>query len=78
MDKLNAADGEKYLVYRATKGSENKTEIYGDGANRKDRLKLFLKGVPNSTSLTIDVVPEIEEEGKDVIFFMYMFEGDMQ
>ncbi len=78
IDMLTVERQDKYLIYRATKGSNNKKEINGDGYIGKQKFKMFIKGKPGSTTLTVDVVPRLEEEAKNVVFFMYMFEGELK
>jgi len=74
---LEGDNSDKYLVYRATKGSRNKKIIHGDGTVKNDRIKMFMKGGESNSTLTMDIKPRIEEEGKDVIFFMYLYEGGL-
>ena len=76
IEKVDGEDANKYLIYRATKGRDNKSEIYGDGAIHKKNLKLFIKGNSSSATLTAEVIPSIEEEGKDIVLFMYLFEDE--
>lgn len=78
MSRLKGSDSEKYLIYRATKRDNNKKEIFGDGANRHSPVKMFIKGPAGSSTLTVDVKPRIEEESKDAVFFMYLYEGDIK
>jgi len=78
LQELHNLVDEKHLIYNSQKGNQNKFEIHGDGANSPKNVKMFIKGRPTSTTVTTELTPNIEEEGKDVILFMFLMEGNIQ
>jgi len=69
---------EKYLVYKHSRGRSNKQSIKGDGGSGYKKIKIFTKGTPQSMTLSVDMKPRIEDEGKNVILFMFLFEGGLE
>ena len=68
-------ENDKYLVYRASRGRSNKSEIKGDGAVN-NKIKIFVKGTPDNMTLSADIDPRIKDEGKDVVMFMFTYEEE--
>lgn len=63
------------LIYDAHTPNKYVHEIAGDGIASK-QIKVFEKGLPTSTTLSAQFTPRIQDEGRDVILFMYLFKEE--
>lgn len=67
---------DEHLVYDSKKGSSNKSKIYGDGHTHSDNVRMFIKGVPSDLKMSVELAPTIEEEDKEAVLFMFLFEKE--
>lgn len=65
-----------FLFYDTAAYSLLSDTIQGDGVIKDSGIKLFAKGNQNNLSVAADIKPDIQNEGKDAILFMYLYKKE--
>jgi hypothetical protein len=65
-----------FIFYDTAAYSLLSDSIQGDGVIKNHSVKLFAKGKPNNLSVSAEIKPDIHDEGKDAILFMYLYKKE--
>lgn len=66
-------EAKKFIFYDSDRYRSLPDEITGDGAMPSAPVRLFLKGMPGALDASVQLLPRVQDEGKQGVLFMYLY-----